>query len=38
MTTIVFLDKETLRPRKLYDDEREFWGRFVDDPLEFRRS
>lgn len=35
-TTIVFIDPQTLRPRRLTDEESEAWNAYLDDPVILR--
>lgn len=37
LTTVVFVDAETQRPRRLRDDERDAWQNYLGDAPEFRR-
>ncbi len=37
-TTIVMVNATTGRPRRLTDDERALWSRFMDEPVQFRRG
>lgn len=37
-TTIVMMDRRTGRPRRITDDERALWQRFMDEPIVFRRG
>ncbi|MPV38852.1 acyl-CoA thioesterase [Georgenia subflava] len=37
MTTLVLIDEETERPRRMTAAERESWSHYLDDPIPFRR-
>lgn len=36
-TTLVLIDAESQRPRRLTEDERAAWGPHVEDPVQFRK-
>lgn len=36
-SAIVLVDSVTMRPRRMTDRERDAWGAFLDDPVEFSR-
>lgn len=37
-TTLVLIDSQTQRPRRITPRERESWSRYIDEPLVFRRG
>jgi acyl-CoA thioester hydrolase len=37
MTTLVLIDEETERPRRMSDHEREAWSAYLEEPVRFRR-